>query len=296
MTITVLPVNDTPIAGDASFDTHWGVGFSETLQYLASDVDYDELTFALHEQGSGTVSVNPNGTFSYVPGQGFSGTDAFTYRVTDASGVTSFGRVTVGVSNNQPLPTEDVYVVRNGNPLHVDSAHGLLANDYDPGDTLTVVSVGAPRSGTVTWSADGSFTYTPASGAVGDDEFTYVVTDRAGATSEGRVMVYFEQDNRPPVALDYALTVGQGDDLVFNPLEDVYDPDGDAVLLSDVGEPGHGFTQAITGGAIAYVPDSTFTGTDSFTYEVFDGYHYVTATVTVTVTPAVPFEAFDVTV
>jgi VCBS repeat-containing protein len=292
--ITVKPVNDAPIARDVAFDTYWGVPVSETLQHLGADVDYaDPLTFAVDGRGTGAVSMNPDGTFAYTPGKGFSGDDVFTYRVTDTSGASAVGTVTVHVSNNAPLATADVYVVKNGNPLRVNAVNGVLANDYDPGDALTVVSFGTPSHGTVKVSPDGSFTYTPNGDAVGSDEFTYVVKDLAGALSTARVLVYFEQDNRPPVARDYDLTVEQGKILEFSPLLDATDLDGDALMVRNVGDPGHGFTQAITGGAIAYVPPKEFVGTDSFTYQVFDGYQYVTAKVTVTVFPATEFDAVD---
>ncbi len=61
------------------------------------------------------------------------------------------------------------------------NAPGVLANDTDPeGQTLTVGTPRpqtAPSNGTVSLSADGSFTYTPTAGFSGSDSFTYSVTD-----------------------------------------------------------------------------------------------------------------------
>lgn len=50
--------------------------------------------------------------------------------------------------------------------------------------TLTFRLENRPRRGSVELNADGSFTYTPAKNKVGDDSFTYTVTDEAGRVSE----------------------------------------------------------------------------------------------------------------
>jgi putative cell wall-binding protein len=54
----------------------------------------------------------------------------------------------------------------------------VLGNDYDSnGDPLTAVRVSGPSNGTLALSADGSFSYTPATGFAGVDTFTYKVYD-----------------------------------------------------------------------------------------------------------------------
>jgi hypothetical protein len=54
----------------------------------------------------------------------------------------------------------------------------VLANDSDPdGDELSTTGVTPPQNGTARVNADGSITYTPASGYVGPDAFTYTASD-----------------------------------------------------------------------------------------------------------------------
>ena len=78
---------------------------------------------------------------------------------------------------------DDVYRVSHDQPLVV-SAPGVLIDDSDPdGDTLTVSLNGQPQNGTVTLNADGSFTYTPDAGFIGEDEFTYTATDGPAITT-----------------------------------------------------------------------------------------------------------------
>lgn len=43
----------------------------------------------------GTVTVNPDGTITYTPGEDFDGTDTFTYEITDGDGNTDQGDVTI---------------------------------------------------------------------------------------------------------------------------------------------------------------------------------------------------------
>jgi hypothetical protein len=58
------------------------------------------LTFSLASTAAhGTAVVNGNGTFTYTPGSGYSGSDSFQYRVTDGLGETSISTVSVGVGS-----------------------------------------------------------------------------------------------------------------------------------------------------------------------------------------------------
>ena len=81
---------------------------------------------------------------------------------------------------------------RNEAPTAADSrletyknvANGGTLNVTDPeGGSLEVTLVSDPKRGTVEFSADGAFTYTPAKNKVGKDSFTYTVTDEAGNVS-----------------------------------------------------------------------------------------------------------------
>jgi hypothetical protein len=58
------------------------------------------LTFGLAQAAlHGTAAVNANGTFTYTPAAGYSGSDSFQYRVTDGLGETSLNTVSVGVGS-----------------------------------------------------------------------------------------------------------------------------------------------------------------------------------------------------
>jgi VCBS repeat-containing protein len=73
--------------------------------------------------------------------------------------------------------------------LTVDAPQGVLNNDSDPdGTPLSAQNASDPPQGSVQLNADGSFTYTPDLGAVGDDSFTYEASDGT-LTSTGTVTI-----------------------------------------------------------------------------------------------------------
>src|SRR5690606_15488671 len=113
---------------------------------------------------------------------GFTGTDTFTYTITDGVD-TATATVTINVSdspvNNPPIAVNDSYTTPQDTTLDV-AAPGVLGNDFDPdGTTLTVNTLGTvpPATGNLTLNADGSFTYVPEPGFDGTVTFTYLATD-----------------------------------------------------------------------------------------------------------------------
>lgn len=83
-----------------------------------------------------------------------------------------------------PTTTPDEFTGTTGTTLQVP-APGVLAGDAaaDPSSALTARLATPPTHGSVSLQADGSFTYTPAAGFVGDDVFRYVAVDPQGRTS-----------------------------------------------------------------------------------------------------------------
>lgn len=144
-----------------------------------SDADGDPLTITGFAQGAnGTVTLNPDNTLTYRPAANFTGTDSFTYQVSDGQ-ATNTGTVTVTVTavNDAPLAYPDTIAV-DTQATFVLAAPGVLANDHDPdGDALTAILQGNVAEGNVTLNSDGSFTYSPLDEWVGTETFTYQASD-----------------------------------------------------------------------------------------------------------------------
>ncbi|CAA6677916.1 MULTISPECIES: Ig-like domain-containing protein [unclassified Lentimonas] len=82
-------------------------------------------------------------------------------------------RELAGLSTLPPVAQNDIYLIVENQARSI-SAPGVLQNDYDAdGDALVATLVTEPSSGTLTFDADGSFDYTPATDFTGDVSFTY---------------------------------------------------------------------------------------------------------------------------
>ncbi|MEP7045555.1 MAG: Ig-like domain-containing protein [Ilumatobacteraceae bacterium] len=197
-TITITAVNDPVVAtADAATvneDTPAGV----TIVVLANDTDADgdALVVAAIDASAingGTVTDLGSGSFNYTPAANFNGTETFTYTVTDGNGSTAAATVTITVVPvpDAPVATADAFSTAEDTP-RVVAAPGVMGNDYDEdGDALTISAspLTGPANGSVTISADGAFTYSPTTGFVGTDSFTYQLNDGTGLTSTGTVTI-----------------------------------------------------------------------------------------------------------
>ncbi|MFQ5433422.1 MAG: tandem-95 repeat protein [Anaerolineae bacterium] len=157
-----------------------------TLNVTANDTDADgtvqpATTAIVIQPANGTVVNHGDGTVTYTPDLNFAGTDTFTYTVQDDIGATSNqATVTITVTNVNDAP-----VAADDTPLTLTNMN-VLANDVDIDGTLdpaTVTIVNQPANGAAAVNLDGTITYTPNTGFVGSDTFTYTVDDNDGAMS-----------------------------------------------------------------------------------------------------------------
>jgi hypothetical protein len=148
---------------------------------LSNDIDIegDQLIITGHTNSmSGTLAINPGGTFIYTPTLNFYGQDWFTYTVSDG-GLTGTATAVISVTavNDAPIAISDIFTTTFGTPLVID-APGILENDYDvDSEQLTVMLISNPSAGTVSMDPNGSFRYFPAPGFLGLDSLTYRVSD-----------------------------------------------------------------------------------------------------------------------
>ncbi|MBI3503481.1 MAG: tandem-95 repeat protein, partial [Proteobacteria bacterium] len=280
ITVDVGAVNDGPVTAGASAAGNEDTPIAGSI--AASDVDGDALSFALGANGGpahGSVTLNPDGTFVYVPGPNYNGTDSFTYTVSDGHGGTATGTVGVSVAAVNDGPTT-VGGTASGTE-DVPVAGHLAAADVD-GDALTfgLASNGGPAHGSVTVNPDGSYTYTPAANYNGADSFVYTVSDGHGGTATGTVDVAIAAVNDSPITAGGHVQ-GTEDTPVVGVLT-AADVDGDALTFGLAAGPHNGTVTVAADGSYSYVPAADFNGADSFTYTVFDG-HGGTTTGTISV-------------
>ncbi|MFO0800203.1 MAG: Ig-like domain-containing protein [Gemmataceae bacterium] len=294
VTLTVVPVNDSPTAADDTFSTPQGTPLSGAgVLGNDADADGDALTaMAVAGPVNGTLVLNADGSFLYSPDPAFTGTDTFTYRASDGKSVSGVATVTLNVGRAvaRPAAADDDYAVASGGTLMVP-APGVLANDTPSGiGTLTAVLNSDPSHGTLTLNPDGSFTYTPDLGYSGTDSFGYKAADGGGVTGGTRVRIVVHSANRAPLGGADTVTTVAGTPVTVSAatvLANDSDPDGDVLAAGFVVGGAHGTVTVAADGSFTYTPDAGFHGTDTFTYRVSDG-QLISGLVQVTVTVSNP--------
>jgi hypothetical protein len=285
VTVTVTPVNDAPVAAaDSATVAEDG---SVTVSVLANDTDpeNDNLTVTAVTQGAnGSVTINAGSTVTYTPAANFSGTDAFTYTISDGNGGTATGTVSITVTpvNDAPAANADTATVAEDGSVTVS----VLANDTDPeNDNLTVIAVTQGANGLVTINAGSTVTYTPAANFSGSDTFTYTVSDGNGGTATASVTVTVTSTNDTPTANPDAATVAEDGSVTVSVLANDTDPENDNLTVTAVTQGANGSVTINAGSTVTYTPAANFSGSDTFTYTVSDGNGgTATGTVTITVT------------
>ncbi|WP_433792420.1 Ig-like domain-containing protein [Actinoplanes sp. CA-252034] len=141
------------------------------------------------EPAHGTVQLNPDGTFTYTPDKGFTGTDSFTYEAMDADGNLTTGTITVTVAGDgagiSPSALKDRYTVEAGGTV----TFMPTANDSDPnGGDLTLVKISKPDRGTATMT-DLTVTYVAPTGFTGTETLGYTIRNGNGSTAKATIAI-----------------------------------------------------------------------------------------------------------
>jgi hypothetical protein len=130
VTVNVAPLNDAPTANPNSATT--AAGSAVTIPVLANDTDIDGDPLSLVGVGAaanGIVVQNADGTVTYAPNPGFSGTDAFTYTISDGSGGTATGSVSVTVTPPQGTQVIEVAISAGSDDVEETRATGVVYKD-----------------------------------------------------------------------------------------------------------------------------------------------------------------------
>lgn len=142
--ISVTPANDPPTAKDDKIVTQEDT--PATIDVLANDIDVDNELITISEitEGkSGLVTKNNDGTLTYTPNKNFSGTDTFTYTVTDRAGEKDTATVrieVIGVNDPPVIISKPVTEAMVG----VLYSYNIRAAEPDREDTLTYSLMAQP--------------------------------------------------------------------------------------------------------------------------------------------------------
>jgi uncharacterized repeat protein (TIGR01451 family) len=239
--INQTPMN-VPVSGNVLTNDSDLQGDSQTVTAALADTDGDGLAnetltvgvatpiFGTNDGGAivaaGSLTLNANGTYTYVPASGFVGTVPAVYTITDSNVLPASDTATLTIEvladrpllNDPPVAQDDTNTTEENVPV-TDS---VLPNDSDPdGDPLTVVSalvatgvdgvvndvlpLGVPTAiygtdsdgnvvpaGTLTLNSGGTYTYTPAAGFTGTVPAVYTIEDPDGLSDSATLTITVE--------------------------------------------------------------------------------------------------------
>ena len=268
-------VNQPPAAASDAYDTM----ANEVLMVPApgvlgndEDLDGDTITASLSgAPANGTVTLDADGSFVYLPDPDFAGEDRFTYLATDGSdnSETAIVTITVILPNSAPVTNDDSFQLDEDQVLAV-SAPGVLENDSDAeGQPFTASLVSDVIHGSLILNEDGSFTYAPDLDYYGTDSFTYQVSDGDLSSNSATVSIDVAPVNDIPLAFDDMAQGEEGDIIEIEVLAND-EGMGDWPIRVEVEiPPGNGSVEVV-GNLIRYTSSTGFIGDDSFTYKATD--------------------------
>ncbi|MEO0985811.1 MAG: Ig-like domain-containing protein, partial [Cyanobacteria bacterium J06639_14] len=284
VTVNVLGITPNPELRDDGFGTDEDSEL--TANVLANDTlpPGEFLLGVATDVENGSLTLNADGSFIYIPDANFNGTDSFVYEVSNGE---FMDEATVSLLiesvNDDPVALDDRGNTAENTPVTLN----VLENDSDvDGDTLSISTVGSGANGSVIDNGDGTVTYTPDAGFSGIDSFTYTINDGSNGTATATVEVnVIGNANLPPDAVEDEFDLDEDAVLDGNVLLNDSDPNGDeltANLLTDVS---NGSLSLNADGSFSYIPNPDFNGSDSFTYVVTDGRFTDTAVVSLAIAP-----------
>jgi gliding motility-associated-like protein len=251
------------------------------------DIDPDGTTLSVDTvpvagPTNGTINLNIDGSFTYTPNENFYGADTIVVLVCD-SGIplpALCGNDTIVVNvnpiNDPPTIEDDQFAGLQDSVI----TGNILDNDSDlEGTTFTAdtIPLQGATNGIIDIQPDGSFTYTPNPGFIGQDTVVILVCDSGFPLPEvclPDTLILFVNDtiNEPPIITNDTFTVNEDETISGVFLVDDSDPDGTTLVVDTIplSGPTHGTIDINPDGSFTYTPDSNYYGVDTILINVCD--------------------------
>ncbi len=211
-----------------------------------------------------TLAATPNTGWRFA---GWTGSDSSTGGVTHVSLISNRVVTATFVAAAPPSVTPLIKVLDEDTST---APFFPVVTDADPGDSHTFSIVNTTRRGQLTLTPAG-FVYQPGTNFVGNDSFTYQVTDQYGLmlAAPGSVTLQVKPVNDPP-QVQSVVTVALGPGQRGPIVPAVFDPDtGDTITFGIVTQPANGSASADANG-LFYTPNLGFVGADLFSFRATD--------------------------
>ena len=203
--------------------------------------------------------------------------------VSYSPGAPTTDSATLSVSSNVPSSPDTVALSGTGTDTAPTASNAsfsttvntvysgqLQATNPNSGQTLTYSVVTGPAHGNVSVNGStGAYTYTPASGYVGSDSFTFKAND--GYKDSNTATVSVTVADTPPVARNGSYPIKANGSL-SGQLQATAASSSQTLTYALVSRPAHGSVSVnASTGQFTYTPDHDYTGSDSFTFKASDG-------------------------
>lgn len=212
---------------------------------------------------AGTLLLNADGTYTFTPASGFTGTVSANYVAVNASGYTDSATLQITVvpaanttQNDAPIAQNDTAATEAGTAV----SSNALANDSDPdGNTLiittatqggTAITLGSAitvsgtdasgnpvaNAGTMILNGNGNYTFTPATGFTGTvNPITYTISDGNGGTDTAVINITVHPNAAGAnnvYANDDANAAPKGITMNGSVLTNDTDPEGNTIIVT----------------------------------------------------------------
>jgi len=256
--VIVTDVDDPPIGVTKSLT----VRHTSDIVLEGSDVDTVGLSYEIATPPTNGTLTIAGATATYTAASGFTGDDAFTYRVHAGAGISEQAVIRLHVvRGTAPVATAGAVTGFEDQPVDLV----LRASDIEF-DPLTFTIVTQPLHGTLTGTPP-RLTYHPAADFSGHDSLTFTASDLDGASNPTSFGFDLVAVNDAPVATPQSVSATEDDTRSITLAGS--DVEGSA-LTFQVGSPAHG-TLTGTGPTLTYTPAANYHGPDAFTFRAFDG-------------------------
>ncbi|MCF8388711.1 MAG: LruC domain-containing protein, partial [Bacteroidales bacterium] len=277
--------NDPPVAVDDSYSTPMNTPVSGDVSTNDSDPDNDDLTVTttpVSGPSNGSVILNSDGTFTYTPDNGFTGTDSFDYEICDDGTPSECDEATVTITILAgPNANDDSETTNINTPVDIDVLDNDVAGDgaLDP-TSVSFVSGTEPPASEGVFAVNGTtglVTFTPATNYTGTSTIDYEMCDVNSMCDIATITVTITGSLNGPTANDDSETTPINTAVDVDVLDNDVAGDGalDPTTVSFVSgtEPPASegvFTVNATTGLVTFTPAADYTGTSTIDYEVCD--------------------------
>lgn len=274
---TTVVTNKAPTALLASVTTKEDTSVAIILQ--GTDPENTPLAFSVvGNPTKGTLS-GTGANMTYLPSVDFSGSDSFTFRVSDGflNSMTATVSITVTPMNDAPAAIAKTVATIEDTQVAIV----LTGTDKDSAN-LTFRVLTGPSNGTLSGTLP-NLVYNPSPNFSGSDQFTFRTNDGLLDSSTATVAISVASANDAPIALGQSVTTVEDTPIAIK--LGGSDVESGSLTFSVISNPSKGSLSG-TPPNLTYASSADSNGNDSFTFRVNDGaLNSAVATVYIDVTP-----------